>query len=409
MKVFHSGPILLLFILHGIAGSAQREVELTLRDSVILDCTPVGTFKGMTGYYGPVLKKGGNYYAFEHEMSRLHVFSSDGSCERHYGLKSEGGRSFDAMGFDVTDDVHYFSRFNTLTRTKPDGATIAQGALGWEEEFGFAQRLYSYPPLKVVEERGQLIIPVKASLENSSSHQNAYKAGDRYFELYEDGGLLAVYPLSSLDAEKGGAPDHYVGQMAPIYEEKPHLLHLDHSFWSMNEKSGCYFLGQMATPNIRVYDKEGELLREFGERGEHLTEADTLHRIQEVPQSNDVRWVMERKKQVLSPSYTRTLYDSAHRVSFRTYKAYSDEKKEEMRRWEDLSKHEWYRIQVRKPSFLQVYDHANGDRLILDRPIKKRPFRLIAVDEHTLYVEGGYEEGPQGKRIKVYEYDLTVE
>jgi hypothetical protein len=179
------------------------------------------------------------------------------------------------------------------------------------------------------------------------------------------------------------------------------------------------FSGDALSPSIQVYDTNNRVLRSFGIRGKHIKESDTIVYFQ--------RSWLEAEAQAHGRGTLRSHKLDNHLTKFKTKAKYQSYVYDLM--YMDTIRNHLYRLYEiplainidslyevkgdnadsfefpRKPTFLQIYDLSDNDRLIFDGPVPA-PFKVLDVDmEGYLWAIAGQEE----EKLVIRKYRMVRE
>jgi|GEM_PF-4299905 len=254
--------------------------------------------------------------------------------------------------------------------------------------------------------------------------------------------LIAFAPFDVEVERKKNAPDfsffdykhaipfhNFIGRYDSIFfqkhQEGKYNIQLGIVNFTVNPVQGEVFVNQAVSPTIKVYDYQGNHLRSFGEKGKHLLAGDSVywfsekdwlnirtfedsikkqfHASKDVRQANiDYRAYRQKFKKILwaarfcSRRYGAIYFDTTNNRLFRVYEAPNVSflgflKKED-------------RDTLTSPTYLQIYDHNDHDRLIYDEAVPA-PFHILEVKGDTLWAVAGVSD----KGLKIVKYVMRKE
>lgn len=222
---------------------------------------------------------------------------------------------------------------------------------------------------------------------------------------------------------------NFIGRHDSIFYQKhqqgQYNIQLGVANFSVNPIQGEVFVNQAVSPAIKVYDYQGNYLRSFGDKGKHLLAGDSIYWFSEkdwmplrtfedsikkqfrtskdVRQASiDYRAYRQKFKKLMwaarncSRRYGAMYFDTTHNRLFRVYEAPC------------TSFQAFLKMEVKEmlfsPTYLQIYDHNDGDRLIFDEAVPA-PFHILEVKGDTLWAVAGVSD----KGLKVVKYVIRKE
>ena len=313
--------------------------HLKVEDSLVVACEQ---FVEQYRIYFHIQHHNDQWYILEPDFAYMHIADSTGSCITHIDIMNPKGYQFFSYHFDVEGDDIYFLKDLGIHRFNHKGEYLNfYGQVRIHEGWNY---LKQYPTPMLI-------------LDNKI-YYNTFLYRDATFNIYKyhltpdayKTDIVSVYPLPGLqipdDSIKWLFPERTFGQRNEIYKKQDAFLpHLDKRYFTADDEMNIYF-SEEATPVISVFNLEGKLLRQFGEKGKYFEDTLTYMTGQEM--EKDHFYATRKALRLESYKYRHIYVDSKNGLVYRMYRTrnYIDREKE--------------------AGFIQVY--KDGE-LVLDEPI----------------------------------------